>query len=96
MDPELRAYLEERFNSIDQRFDGVDQRFDGIDKRLDRLETRVDGAYLLIEDLRDKIEIVAEGVTGVSERLDRLAAQHEYTNRAVEALELRVRKLEVA
>jgi ABC-type thiamine transport system ATPase subunit len=34
VDPELRAYLDQRFGAIDQRFDGIDQRFDGVDQRL--------------------------------------------------------------
>ena len=50
MDPELRAYLDQRFSAIDQsfsaidqRFDGIDQRFDGVDRRFDGIDQRLDG-----------------------------------------------------
>jgi chromosome segregation ATPase len=33
MDPELIAYLDERFRGIDERFRGIDERFRGIDER---------------------------------------------------------------
>ena len=65
-------------------------------RRFEQVEGSIREAHVLIEDLRDKIAVVAEGVDGVSERLDRLAVQHEATDRSVKALDLRVRKLEVA
>ena len=72
MDPELLAYfdqhfssLNQRFDGIDQRFDGIDQRFDGIDQRLDNLETEVRHAHVLIEDLQGKVQLVAESVEAV-------------------------------
>ena len=83
MDPELIAYfdqhfssLNQRFDRVDQRLDGVDQRFDGVDQRLDgmaqrldRVETEVRHAHVLIEDLKDKVQIVAEAVGGIREQL---------------------------
>jgi len=53
MDPELIAYLDERFRGIDQRFQGIDQQFQGIDEqfressqqisqRFDKLDKRLD------------------------------------------------------
>jgi archaellum component FlaC len=84
MDQDLKAYLDEQFGQIDKRFEGIDKRFDGIDKRFDGIDRRLDGhhqqfgelkdemrrAYVLIEHLHDKIDLVAnEGVASVREKL---------------------------
>jgi archaellum component FlaC len=43
VDPELRAYLDERFGAVDRRFDTVDARFDSIDQRFGAADQRIDG-----------------------------------------------------
>ena len=77
--------IDRRFDGIDRRLDGIDRRLDGIDgqlvahgARLDRHEQLLEtnGKELLrvgvlVEKLQDDIRGVAEGVIGVSERIDR-------------------------
>ena len=111
MDPELIAYLDQRFHSIDQRFHSIDQRFDSIDQRfqetsqqisalreetlqrfeqVDRRFEQVDEANrhtrVLVEELRDKIELVAEGQVGLSERIENLEKQAAQTFDTVKGL----------
>jgi chromosome segregation ATPase len=40
VDPELRAYLDQRFEAIDQRFEAIDQRFEAVDRRFDAVDQR--------------------------------------------------------
>jgi len=83
MDPELVGYLDERFAYLDQRFEAVDRRFDAIDQRFDAMERRqgtTDARLedtrrhlgILIENLDGKIQLVAEGVINVDQKIDRV------------------------
>ncbi len=60
---ELVEFIAPQFHRIGQRFDAVDERFDAMDERLLRVE-------ILGEDNRHQIQMVAESVIGVGERLD--------------------------
>jgi chromosome segregation ATPase len=80
----FRAEVDRRFEQVDKRFEQVDKRFEQVDKRFEQVDERLDhlqetvhelqetvhGTQILVEDLRGKIELVAEGVVGVNERLD--------------------------
>jgi uncharacterized coiled-coil DUF342 family protein len=108
MDPELKAYLDAGFAVVGQQIQTlrgeVDQRFDQVDQRFDKLETEVRGAYVLIEDVRKEVRIVAEGVVGVTEQLkehraefsEKLGDVESLTRRSYEDLDSRVRTLESA
>jgi len=71
MDPELIAYLDERFRGIDESFtqqiqglrEETSQRFNRMDEQLRLTDVKVEG-------LRDNIQQVAEGVVMVNEKLD--------------------------
>lgn len=80
------AYLDRHFGVIDQRFEAVDRRFDAMDRRFDRIEHRQDAADarledtrrhlgVLIENLDGKIQLVAEGVIAVDQKIDRVHAE---------------------
>ncbi|MES1242104.1 MAG: hypothetical protein ABUT39_10830 [Acidobacteriota bacterium] len=60
MDQELISYLDKRFSYLDKRFDAVEERLEKVEK--DTSETRI-----LVEDLRDEVQLVAEGLMGVVE-----------------------------
>lgn len=117
MDQDLIAYLDRRFSALDERverqfqtlreetaqgFANVDQRLVNVDQRLEALETDVRRAYVAIEDLRDDVRLVAEGVTNANERLDRHREEtsqrfdglESLLHRSYEDLDSRVRKLE--
>jgi len=68
LDQELVAYLERRFGGLDQRLDTVDQR-------LDRLEGDVRHAHVLLESLQGTSRLVAEGLMGFGEQLERHRAE---------------------
>ena len=54
---QLVEFLGEKFDAVDRRFEAVDRRFVGIEVDL--------------EGVHDQIKILAEGVTGTNQRLDR-------------------------
>lgn len=85
MDPELIAYLDERFSGIDERFRSIDERFHGMDasltqqiqelrketsSRFDRVEQRILETDIKVEALRDNIQQVAEGVAMSNQTLE--------------------------
>ncbi len=85
MDPELIAYLDERFRGIDQRFQGIDEQFRGIDEsftqqiqglrretsqRFDKMEEQLRLTDVRVEGLESRIQVVAEGVAAGNEKLD--------------------------
>ncbi len=76
MDQELIEYLQRRFDQADQRFD---QLIEGM--RTENRQTRV-----LIEDLRGQIQLVAEGVTGQQQQLDRFREEVAEEFRETKAL----------
>lgn len=53
MDQELISYL--------------DKRFDAVEKRLEKVEKDTSETRILVEDLRDEVQLVAEGLVGVTE-----------------------------
>lgn len=89
---EIQALREE----TTRRFAQVDRQFEQVEGKLEKVHTDARGAYVLLENLQHKVEIVAEGVSGVSERLDTLANQQASTNVRIDSLELRVLRLEKA
>lgn len=87
--------IEARVAAHDARFDEVDQRFTAVDRRL-----RESG--VIAEDLRSQIQLVAEGVANVDEKMDRfradVARSFEETHALIRLghadLDRRVRRLE--
>ncbi len=67
MDQELIAYLDTRFRKVSQQIadlrEETSQNFDRVDGELRK-------TGVLVEGLRHEVQIVAEGVKGVNERLD--------------------------
>jgi hypothetical protein len=62
MDPELKGYLEERFERIDRRFEQVDQRFSQIDQRFAQSDQRFAQIDYRLTQMDQRIERVE--VTG--------------------------------
>jgi predicted nucleic acid-binding Zn-ribbon protein len=63
---DLKASMEERFAQQDAR---MEERFAQQDKRFEQVEATTYKTQVLLEAMNDKVKLVAEGVTGVSERL---------------------------
>lgn len=70
MDPELRAYLDERFEQMDQRFEQVDRRFEQMDRRFEQVEETTRHTLVVVEGLRHELHLVAEAFVGLSERME--------------------------
>jgi chromosome segregation ATPase len=70
--------LDERFGQIDRRFEQIDQRFEQIDQRFAwlRLDERFAEARAhtdaRFDELKTKLDIVYDGVVGVTERVGAL------------------------
>lgn len=69
MDPELVGYLDQRFGAIDQRFDAMERRQDATNARLEDTRRHLG---VLIENLDGKIQLVAEGVINLDQKIDRV------------------------
>jgi hypothetical protein len=87
VDQELRAYLEEMEARLEAR---ADERFAGLEGRVDsrfaRLEARMDERFekvetegrhtrVLLEGMNDNVRLLAEGLMGVTERLEKHQAE---------------------
>ena len=67
--------LEQRFDGMEQRFDGMEQRIDGVEHRfsqeIQELRQEVRHVHVVVEDIQDKVQLTAEVITNVNEKLDR-------------------------
>lgn len=87
MDHDLIAYFDERFSAMSkqisaeisalreetiQRFKQIDRRFEQIDRRFEQLETTIRQTQVMVEGLRSDMQLVAEGMMGVGERMEAL------------------------
>ncbi|WAM36010.1 hypothetical protein [Caldicellulosiruptor acetigenus] len=52
--------VEERLDRVEQRLDAVEQRLDTLEKRVDRLEVETTKNSVMLEDLKRKLELMAE------------------------------------
>ena len=108
--------VDARFDTMDTRFDAMDARFDAMDARFDTMDTRFDAAderaeafderlrrvEILGEDTRHLLQVVAEGVAGVTRTLEafrlEVAAgfreQREFVQTLFRELDRRVTRLE--
>ena len=110
MDPELVAYLDRRFEAVDRRFADMDRRFEELRDEL-RAEMRAGDSEtrrhfdVVAEDLKSRIQLVAEGVVLVDEKLERFRAEvherfetvdrrFEAVDRRFEAIDQRFMRLE--
>jgi len=111
MDPELIAYLDERFRGIDASFtqqiqglrEETSQRFDTVDKGLEQMDEQLRLTGVRVEALEGKVQVVAEGVNGVDEKLKafretvalEFASSRSNVNMLFKDLNQRVRDLEL-
>jgi chaperonin cofactor prefoldin len=103
VDPELVAYLDRRFEAVDRRFADMDHRFEELRDEL-RAEMRAGDAEtrrhfdVVAEDLKSRIQLVAEGVLLVDEKLERFRVEvherFEAMDRRFEAIDQRFMRLE--
>jgi hypothetical protein len=90
-----RRDFEELFTGFEKRQDEklmgledrVDEKFKGLDERLNGLEDRVVNQFHVIaEGLIDHIKLLAEGHTGIINRLDRTEKENERQHLETRAL----------
>ena len=106
MDPELIAYLDERFKETSQQIAALredsNQRFERLEGAVARNEEAIHQTGVKVEGLRDEIRQVADGVAGNNERLEafreEVAQKFEETGAMIrlsyDDLDHRVRNLE--
>ena len=100
MDPELIAYLDERFRGIDasftqqiqglreetsQRFAGMDQRFDQMDSRFDQMDSR-------LGQLDEQLRLTGVRVEGLESRIQVVAEGVAAGNEKLESFKKDVAK----
>jgi archaellum component FlaC len=92
--------IDARFEQIDARFGQVDARFEQVDRQFAEVKETARHTLVLVEDIRHQLQLVAEGYTGLSERLARVEVDREQHARIVDMdepvkdLDNRVRILE--
>ena len=69
--------LEDR---VDEKFKGLDERFNGFEERV------VNQFHVIAEGLTDHIKLLAEGHTGIINRLDRTEKENERQHLETRAL----------
>jgi len=52
--------VEERLDRVEERLDRVEQRLDVLEKRVDKLEVETTKNSVMLEDLKRKLELMAE------------------------------------
>ncbi len=67
---ELVEFIAVRFDRNDNRFDAIDERFDAVDERFAGFDERLRRVEILGEENRHQIQIVAEAVMGVDDKLE--------------------------
>jgi chromosome segregation ATPase len=63
--------VDQRFQEMDQRFQEMDRRFQEVDRRFEKAEETARQTLVLVENLRDKVQLLAEGFMGLNDRLER-------------------------
>lgn len=99
---QLVEFIAPRFDRIDRRFEKVDERFDEIDRRFEKVDERITKVEVLFEESRHRIEIVAEGVTGLRAEMyagfealrSEMAEGFELQGNAIRDVSTRVQRLE--
>jgi len=84
VDPDLIAYLDQRFGDIDRRFGGIDQRFDNMDRRFGEIDhqigeinIRFGGVDRQIGDLKSRLESTDHQIGDLSSRFESVDHQFE-------------------
>ena len=81
---DLIDFLAEKFARIDERFDVLESRLDVVESRLDGVESRLTKVEVTVEALQHQVQILAEGLRGTNNRLDRHHRDHEIRIAALE------------
>jgi hypothetical protein len=78
VDPELRAYLDQRFNAVDERFNVVGRQLEAVGRRFIELEAELRRHFgILVQQIRHELQVVAEMVVANTEAIARLRAQRD-------------------
>ena len=83
MDPELRAFLTERFDAIDRRLDRIEDRVDHVEERLERIEARLD-------HVEQRLDVIEARLDGMDRRFDAVEARLDGMDRRFDAVEARL------
>jgi len=91
VDPELRAYLDERFDAVDRRFDTVDRRFDTVDRRFDAVDDRFDTVDDRFDAIDQRFGAIDQRFGAADQRIDGVDQRLDTVGRRFVALETEVR-----
>jgi archaellum component FlaC len=97
MDPELKAYLDEKFGGVDNKFGemdarlgGMDARFDQVDARLDGMDARLGGMDARLGGIDARFEKLEEEVRHNGVEIEHLRGQVQLISEAVSGLDYRL------
>jgi hypothetical protein len=79
MDQELIAYLDTRFREVSQQIADLRGEFEGFraetGRNFDRVDKDIRETGIMVENVRDEVKFVSDGVKGANERLDAFKAE---------------------
>jgi predicted nucleic acid-binding Zn-ribbon protein len=78
-----RSEYQDLVEFLGRKFDAIDRRFEAIEGRLASLEDRMTRVEVSFEENRHQIQILAEGISAVDEKLDRFRDEVAEEFRAV-------------
>jgi chromosome segregation ATPase len=78
MHTEIGTLREEMHTEIGTLREETHQRFEQVDSRLDKGEETARHTLVLLEDLQSDVHLLAEGVVGLSQRLDRVRHDDDF------------------
>ncbi|MEA2691485.1 MAG: hypothetical protein QOJ16_872 [Acidobacteriota bacterium] len=85
MDQELIAYLDERFRQTSEQIGSLRQE---TAQRFESMESAIRQTHVVVEGLRGDIQLLAEGIIGVEEKLqslrDEVSQQFDEVRKSVE------------
>ena len=87
LDPKFQK-IDTRFEKIDQRFEKIDAKFEKIDERFEKVNSQISEFkneiihqfHVISEDVISKVQLVAEGLVNLDEKLNRRMDNFEKRN----------------
>lgn len=68
---ELVEFLGKKFDAMDRRFDAIEGRLDAVEARQGSVEKRLTRVEVSVEQNRHHIQLLAEAITALDQKLDR-------------------------
>lgn len=86
--------IERRLDSMERRLDSMERRLSEVETGLERVQRAVNGVRMEVEAARGDINVLAENLARVEQKVDAIADRQEFHARKLEDHDLRLMRLE--